>query len=550
VILSWLTEPTDRGVCFASGRDGWDFLSYRELAAAAGGFAARLRRRGVGAGDVVCTAMDTGPDLLATFFGAWAAGATVTPVRPPSYEPASEYARRVDSVLASARPAATVIGRGQAHLLAGSAGGEIWEPDGSTAPVSLAPASPVAVLQFTSGSSGTPRGVRVSWDNIAANLGLLARHMGWEPGNSIASWVPLHHDMGFMATMLFPVTSQADLWLMQPTQFASNPARWLACFGPSLATHTYAPSFAFGYAARRVPADRLAALDMSGLRVASIGAEVVDPVALDRFARLAAPGGFSPSAFQFGYGLAEHTLIVTGSPPPIPPRIVRIDWAGLTVGAEVSVLDEMRIGDRPVSPGEGWVGGHGLPFAEVQLQIVDNEGREVPTGHLGQIVVRSPSVAQGYQHRDGFQPFHGTLATGDAGFIHGQDLFVLGRMGDSIKISARNVYMEDLDGKVAAEAGLSRDRVCVVGAVRGDGPQIVVFAEAKAGPWKERLAEFLRAELGPEPAITVVDGRRGLIKRTSSGKPRRRLMWEALLQSTDLLTICREIKDETEWLSS
>jgi fatty-acyl-CoA synthase len=472
VILSWLTEPSGSGVQFASGRDGWDFVSYGELAAAAGGFAARLRRHGVGAGDVVCTAMDTGPDLLATFFGAWA-----------------------------------------------------------TADVRLAPAGPVALLQFTSGSSGAPRGIRVSWENLAANLGLLRRHLGWEPGDSIASWAPLHHDMGFTATMLLPVTAQAKLWLMQPTQFAASPARWLACFGQGMATHSYSPSFAFGYAARRIPADRLAALDMSGLRLAGIGAEVVDPVALDRFARLAAPAGFSFPAFQFGYGLAEHTLIVVASPPATRPRLARIDWAGLSMGSKVPVLDEMRIGDRIVAPGEGWVGGHGTPAAGVRLQILDSDGQEVPPGHLGQIVVASPSVALGYQLDDGFRPFRGTLATGDAGFIHGGDLFVLGRMGDSIKISARNVYMEDLEGKAAAEAGLSRDRVCVVGAVRGDGPEIVVFAEARSGPWKEQLTDFLRAELGPGPAITVVSGRRGLIKRTSSGKPRRRLMWETLLES-------------------
>jgi fatty-acyl-CoA synthase len=531
VILSWLTEPSDRGVHFASGRDGWDFISYGELAAAAGGFAARLQRHGVGAGDVVCTAMDTGPDLLATFFGVWAAGATLTPVRPPSYESAQEYARRVEPILASAQPAVTVIGRGQAHLLADSSGGVIWEPDASTAAISLAPASPVALVQFTSGSSGTPRGIRISWENLAANLDLLRRYMNWAPGNSVASWAPLHHDMGFMATMLFPVAFQAELWLMQPAQFAADPARWLTCFGRGKATHTYSPSFAFGYAARRVPADRLAALDMSGLLVAGIGGEVVDPVALDRFARLAAPAGFSFPAFQFGYGLAEHTLVAVVSPPATRPRLARIDWGGLSMGSKVSILDEMRIGDRVVPPGEGWVGGLGSPLTEVWLQIVDNNGHQVPEGHLGQVVLRSPSVALGYQRRDGFQPFDGTLVTGDAGFIHGEDLFVLGRMGDSIKISARNVYMEDLDGKVAAEVGLSRDRVCVVGAVCNGGPEIVVFAEAKTGPWKERLTDFLRAELGPEPGITVVDGRRGLIKRTSSGKPRRRLMWETLLRS-------------------
>jgi fatty-acyl-CoA synthase len=102
-------------------------------------------------------------------------------------------------------------------------------------------------------------------------------------------------------------------------------------------------------------------------------------------------------------------------------------------------------------------------------------------------------------------------------------------MGDSIKISARSVYMEDLDAKVAAQVGLHRGRVCVVGAVRHGRPEVTVFAEAEPGPWRADVIDFLRAELGPRPELRVVAGRPGLIKRTTSGKPRRRQMWEAFL---------------------
>ena len=163
------------------------------------------------------------------------------------------------------------------------------------------------------------------------------------------------------------------------------------------------------------------------------------------------------------------------------------------------------------------------------MRIVDETGDELPDGKLGEITVGGTSVALGYQ---GGQPgsstrfVDGTLHAGDAGFIHRGQLFVVGRMGDSLQLHGRNVYVEDLDAKVAAAAELSPDRISIISTQDQAGAGLVVFAEARPGPWTDNVFQRVRAEVGPGPAVTIVTGTRGMIRRTSSGKARRRHMWQ------------------------
>jgi acyl-CoA synthetase (AMP-forming)/AMP-acid ligase II len=189
-------------------------------------------------------------------------------------------------------------------------------------------------------------------------------------------------------------------------------------------------------------------------------------------------------------------------------------------------MQTTALGPGTVLPNDqGWLTGHG-PAAGVR--ILDDDGGPLPDGWLGEIAVRGKSVAAGY-HGPGSRTFSsGELRTADAGFVLGGHLYVLGRMGDSIKVSGRSVFMEDLDARAAAVSGLSPDRLCVVGDTRGPRTGLAVFAEAEPGPWQEAVLRFLRAELGPGLEIEIITGRRGLLKRTTSGKPRRRHMWQAL----------------------
>jgi fatty-acyl-CoA synthase len=549
--FTWLNAPrAGRGVWLAAdGGDGWDRVEYPALAAAARRVAASLASRGVGGGDVVAIALPAGRDGLAALFGAWLAGCVACMLPAPGFGAGADYSAQLAAILGQARPAVTFADADSGPLLDGIApvSPVTDEADGSGA---VAPAVPppsparVAALQFTSGTTQRPRGIQLTWDNLAANIAVITRWTGWRDGDGGVSWLPLNHDMGFVGCLLTTVTRQADLWLMRPDQFIRDPARWLSCLGPGRASHTAAPPFGYGYAARRVPPSRWEALDLSGWRTAIIGAEAIDAGVLRAFAAAAEPSGFDPRVFRPAYGLAENTVAVTaggvpdepGHPrrlerPVRPVRMLRPDWRRMRFGAPVPVLETGDAlgdlaGDAATGAGDaagtGWLVGHGMPLPgdEIGVRIADTDGTPLPDGTLGEIVVTGRSVASGYL---GEAPWDGRLRTGDAGFTRDGDLYVLGRMGDSLKVRARSVYVEDLEARARAATGL--DRLAVVSVTDGGRPGVAVFAESRPGAWAGQVSEALRAELGPEPDIVVIAGPRGLIRRTSSGKPRRREMW-------------------------
>jgi fatty-acyl-CoA synthase len=540
-LLAWLAEPArtgpgadDRGIHLADDRGGWVFHPYRELAASARRVAGSLAALGVGRGDVVCVLLPTGYPCLSSLFGVWAAGATVCLVPPPAFAAEAEYVEHAAGIVEQAAAAVTITAESLAPLAArvlAAAGRDrepwIWRDDGQEAAVREP--GELALLQFTSGSSSRPRGVRVSWANLEANIRLIRERLGWRAGDAATSWLPLHHDMGLIGCLLTPTSLQDDLWLMRPEQFIRDPARWLRTF--AVAAHTAAPPFAFEYAARRL-GERLGELDLSAWRNAIVGAEPIVPRILERFAELAAPAGFSPSVYLPSYGLAEATLAVTVGSGDAAAPTVRVDGGGLRFGAPVLIAAERGFGsaESPDDGEDGWMIGCGRPGGGVGVAIVDEDGSPLPSGHLGEIEVTGPSVTGGYHAgRTGSTRYTGDgIRTGDAGFLHRGELFVLGRMGDSLKAHGRSVYMEDLESKVVSATGIAREKCAVVGVEGSGGATVTLFAERTAGAWVEDATRALRGALSDEVAITVVVGRSGLISRTSSGKPKRRHMWEQL----------------------
>jgi acyl-CoA synthetase (AMP-forming)/AMP-acid ligase II len=507
----------------ADDAGSWDRATYPELALDARRVAADLAGRGIGRGDVVAVAAPASREGLAAMFGTWAAGATLCMLPAPGFTGADEYVSSVLAIRRVARPAVTFGDADAVGLLDGAEpvryaaeplDGTAGALGSAAAPLArVPPSAEVAAVQFTSGSTGSPRGIELTWDNLESNLAVIERWTGWRDGDAVASWLPLNHDMGFVGCLLFMVANQGDLWLMTPGQFVRSPTRWLWALSSGRACHTTAPPFGYAYAARRGVFD---GLDLSSWRTAIVGAATIEPSVLRSFTEAAAPAGFSPDTFLPAYGLAENTVAVTGSRAG---RAVRPDWRALNFGEPVPVAEAGSLWDAGA---EGWLTGHGLPEAAdgIGVRIEDPEGAVLPAGSLGEIVVTGTSVARGYS---GHPPFGTMVRTGDAGFIAADDLYVLGRMGESLKVRARSVYVEDLDGRAASAAGF--ERIAVIAVSDGGRPGVAVFAEARPGPWAAEVVAALRAELGPEPAITVIAGRRGLIRRTSSGKPRRREMW-------------------------
>jgi acyl-CoA synthetase (AMP-forming)/AMP-acid ligase II len=545
-LLRWLDDPdVDRGIHFADRTGGWSFHSYADLAGLVAEVAGRLVDAGVGAGGVVCIAVPSGPEFVAAFFGTLIAGGTPSPVAPPLiFRSADEYVSQLVRQLQAASPSLVVS---DADLLPVAVGAVQAAGLGcSCLSLSLAgercdlPARPpagLALLQFTAGSSGSPRGVRISWRNLETHIAALHQRVRWRQDDSVASWLPLYHDMGLIGMFLCSVVHRAHLWLLRPEQFLRSPASWLACLGRFGATMTAGPSFGYAYAARKVTSAELEGMDFSGWRVAAVGAERVDPAALDRFARLVAPNGFRREAFLPGYGLAEATLALTGTSLGELPTLVSVDRASLRFGEPIRVLERGCL-DPAEDRGRGdWLVGCGRSLPGIRLWVVDAEGAPLGEGRLGEIVASGPWVAEGYQGAQASGPTRfaqgqGQLCTGDAGFLLDGELFVLGRMGDSTKVRGRSLYAEDVEARLAAIPGVPAGRVVVVFG-RFDGlDTVAAVVEREPGAWVEPAARRLRSETGRSARVLVLQVPRYAIPRTSSGKPRRRLLGQELMEGT------------------
>lgn len=536
-VRGWLMAPrADTGVYLANDQGGWDLVSYTALADQARRIARRLVDEGA-AGESVGVLMPTSHLCLATMFAVLAAGGTLVPITPPQFEAPRQYAGRLRGVLEASRArvlvSASVFGESADQALAAmTARPKVLllddVPDLSPLEELVAP-GPFALLQMTSGSTGFPRAVQVSWRNLVANLVALQTMCARKPADRGTSWLPLYHDMGLIGGVFQSICGQHEMRLLRPDQFIRDPLRWLRAAAAS--EHTGSPSFGLDYVSRRLTPADLGDLDLSGLRTMVVGAERIDPAHLRAFTELTAGHGFNPGAFLPAYGLAEMTLIATGRRLGEPIRMTRVDRAALRVGHPVRVVD--RSGDGlSVEASAGWVVSVGHPAAGHGVRIVDGSGQPTIEGTLGQIVLCGPSVTHGYRGgHDGATRFDdGVLYTGDAGFVIDGQLHVLGRMGTSLKVNGRSVFAEDLDALAAQTMAVRPGRLYCVAVNDGDVPQVAVFLDGQGasepGPAISACITALRGQLGDQTPLWVIRVPRGGLLRTTSGKPRRADMWQ------------------------
>jgi acyl-CoA synthetase (AMP-forming)/AMP-acid ligase II len=540
-LLGWLDDPrTEVGFRFADDEGGWPFTSYADLADATRRVAGQLVDLGCPHGGIVAIVLLTGPEFGAAMFGAQAAGCTPCSLAPPGFlQDEHDYVEHVAQILRQSSPHAIVTDPALVPVItrACEAAGLAIRP--TTLDPSSRPIEPheerrtdLALLQFTSGSSGTPRGVCISWTNLSSNVEAMRKWLEIGEEDSGSSWLPLYHDMGLIGFLLGPPSWETTVWIMRPDQFVREPMRWLESFGVHGATISACPNFGLGYVRKRVRPEQVEGLDLSGWRTVVVAAERISPRTLTDFADLLAPCGFSPRAFTPGYGLAEGTVAVATLPVREPPQAFELDWDTLRFGTPATfwrraVLD----GSEPeVELQPEWLVGCGAPVENASVKIVDDAGEPLPEGALGEIAVEGLSVAEGYLGgaAPGSSRFgDGVLYTGDAGLIADGQVLVLGRLGDSVKLRGRTLYMEDLEARLLTARTLPRGRFVVVGGPHPDGDHIMVVADLEPGEWADEVAGILRRVVGREVNVSVVAGP---VMRTSSGKPRRQLMWNAVLE--------------------
>ncbi len=398
-------------------------------------------------------------------------------------------------------------------------------------------ADDLVFLQYTSGSTQTPKGVMVSHGNLLHNSEVMRRLFRHGPDSCGVIWLPPFHDMGLIGGLLQPLYAGFPVVLMTPGAFIQRPRRWLEAVSRYRATTSGGPNFAFELCVERVTAGTkpAAGLDLGSWRVAVTGSEPIRAETLERFSRAFAPAGFRREAFFPSYGLAEATLLVSR-------RLLRRGDAG-----SVGRFSARRFGAgtppgcprrRPTTPGGKDLVSCGAVAPDEEVVIADPETRRrCGAGEVGEIWVRGPSVAHGYWNRpeetaaafharldDGGGPF---LRTGDLGFLRGGELFVAGRIRDLIIIRGANVYPQDVERTVGACHPSLRPDGAAAFAVEADGEERLVVVQEVEALAPDDAAEVLAAvrhavaDAHQLQAYAVVLVRAGRIPRTTSGKIQR-----------------------------
>lgn len=518
-------------------------ISYGELLARARNLAAELTDS-ARPGDRAALLLDPGIDFVVALMACLLTGVVAIPAFPPPASPQSRRHSRLWGIFADASPSVVL-----------TAGGTLTRRDGPEQPAPWTEARnirvdavglteeptwtgpdpdprAIALLQYTSGSVGNPKGVALSQHNLLTNCEAVTAKSKPRDDDIAVMWVPPYHDMGLVGGILQPLFAGFPAVLMSPVAFLQRPTRWLEVISRYSATMTAAPNFALDMCADRVDPLALRSVDLSSMRCLFVGAEPVRSATLDRFASALAPLGFRKRALYPCYGLAEATLFVTGGSVDREPVVQRVDGRPL-------------VGCGSAAPGH-------------QVFVVDPEtGRRCADGVPGEVWVSGDSVAAGYWRNPQataltFQQPPATLAsetgevtapcarTADEGVVIGSELFLTGRMNEVVMIRGRKVHPEDIESS-AARAVPDLGRAAAFGVDDGQREHLVLVQSAESElDSRQVVGDILQAvseDFGLQLSAVVLIGARQL-PLTTSGKVRRAACRDAYLGGR--LTIVHE----------
>jgi 1-acyl-sn-glycerol-3-phosphate acyltransferase len=517
-----------------------------ELFARASAVAAELAKRGIEPGHTVAIMLPTSAEFFFTFAGIMLAGAIPVPIYPPfRADRIAEYAARQERILRNAEARLLVTFRqaeGVAKLLEAQvpsltsvvAADRLAASDGPQAPPSTeirpvetlshrARGSDIAFLQYTSGSTGNPKGVVLTHANLLANIRSMTQAIGIREDDVAVSWLPLYHDMGLIGAWFVPLANQIPLVVMSPLTFLTRPERWLQAIHRHRGTLSPAPNFAYELCVRKIDQRNIEGLDLSSWRGALNGAEPVRAETLERFSQRFARYGFRKEALVSVYGLAEATLGVSAPAIGSGTRADRIQRTpfekqgeAIPAGTEESSALEF------VSAGR--------PLLDVEIRIVNSAGEEVGERTEGRLLFRGPAATSGYYRnpeatkelvRD-----DGWLDSGDLAYIAEGELFITGRAKDLIIKGGRNLYPQEIEEIVGRIPGVRGGCVVAFGVPdpASGTERLVVAAEARDFARRHQIAQevthALSEALGFPPDIVEILPLHA-IPKTSSGKLRR-----------------------------
>lgn len=554
-------HPEGLAFAFLSGNSQETInISYQELASRSRAIASRLQALGM-VGKRALLLYPPGLDYIAAFLGCLYAGTVAVPAYPPRQR---RHNARLDAIAKDAEPAIAMTVSSilpQVRELFHTpclATDEIEDTETASWQHPGINGDRLAFLQYTSGSTGNPKGVMLSHGNLWDNAAMTYRYMGHSASSKFVSWLPMYHDMGLIGGILQPLYGGFPCYLIPPTSFLQNPYLWLQTISQQRGTTSGAPNFAYELCVQKISPQQRKQLDLSSWKVAFNGAEPIRYETLERFAETFAECGFNKKAFYPCYGMAEATLMISGGFQDELLVAKAFQKSGLeknlaipvetwgVVGAQgVAPVQQKCSTATPVVRGEKdedsrtLVGcGKALPDREIAIVNPDTLTRCLP-GEIGEIWASGASVGLGYWNRSEESqatfkaslpdsPQVSFLRTGDLGCIVNGEVFVTGRLKDTIVVRGRNLYPQDIElttekanfqlrygcGAAFAVEIEAEERLVIVQEVefrfRGDG-------EAIAGTVREAVAQ--EHEIQPY-AVILIKG--GTIPKTSSGKIQRR----------------------------
>lgn len=504
---------------FVDPEDRSHLLTFGELVESSRQIAVGLQSRGLSHHEPVAIMLPTSLDFFFSFFGVLLAGGIPVPLYPPDRPGKLEdYIRRQSGILSNCETRfllTTEEGLKLSPVLAPRLPTlrnlviprELKSPSGLLARPNIQ-GNDTALLQYTSGSTGDPKGVVLTHSNLLANIRAMGKAAQASSSDVFVSWLPLYHDMGLIGACLGTLYHGAFLALISPISFLTHPSRWLWMIHQHRATLSAAPNFAYELCSRRVSDQELKGLDLSSWRIAFNGAEPVSPETIQRFSHRFEPAGFKSEAMKPVYGLAESSVGLAFPRLGQAPRIERL------------------------MPGRHTFVSCGFPLQGHKIRVIDSEGHILPEREIGRIEFQGPSSTSGY--------FRNPLATGvllqhfpwidtgDLGFIADGEVFIVGRAKDVIIRAGRHVFPHELEELVGDLPGIRKGCVAVFGVKSSltGTERIIIAAETRFSLENERSALLKRiAELSastleiPADEVLLVPPRS--IPKTSSGKLRR-----------------------------
>ncbi len=536
-VLNWHAEhhPDRPHIRLYSDEGDGDIITYRELSDGAQAAAAGLQEKGLLPGDAVSIMLPTSREYFFTFLGILLAGGIPVPIYPPfRLNQLEDHLQRHSAILNNCEAKIMVI-IPEAKRFAQVLKAQVESMHtlvtfteltaGKAAYKKYTPAmNDIAFLQYTSGSTGNPKGVVLTHANLLANVRALGEVAQVKSTDVIISWLPLYHDMGLIGTWLSSLYFTALLVVMSPLSFIARPQRWLWAIHRYRGTISAAPNFAYELCLKRLTESDLQGLDLSSWRIACNGAEPVSPETVENFCRQFGPYGFRRETLMPVYGLAECSVGLALPPLNRGPLIDRIDrdvfvntgHAVVSSAADESILRFVACG-------------HPLPGHEVR--IVDAAGLELPERYEGRLHFRGPSATSGYyrNEEETRKLFDGNwLDSGDMAYIAGGDIFITGRKKDIIIRAGRNIYPQELEEAVGKVTGIRKGNVVVFATQDkvNQTEKLVVMAETREeNPEKlntlRQEINTLAMDLVGTAADEVVLAPPGTVLKTSSGKIRR-----------------------------